>query len=86
MLTALIVSQVISWGVVLALVVAVLALARQVGVLHMRVAPAGGGLRAGPGGAVMYGHALEMADCTPAHSSGRLAGWNCTVPLIFPSE
>lgn len=41
MLTALIVSQVISWGVILALVVAVLALARQVGVLHMRVAPAG---------------------------------------------
>ena len=41
MLTALIVSQVLSWGVILALVVAVLALARQVGVLHMRVAPAG---------------------------------------------
>ena len=41
MLTALIGSQVISWGVILALVVAVLALARQVGVLHMRVAPAG---------------------------------------------
>ncbi|QCI94281.1 methylamine utilization protein MauD [Novosphingobium sp. EMRT-2] len=41
MLTALIVSQVLSWGVILALVVAMLALARQVGVLHMRVAPAG---------------------------------------------
>jgi methylamine dehydrogenase accessory protein MauD len=41
MLTTLIVSQVISWVVILALAVALLALARQVGVLHMRVAPAG---------------------------------------------
>lgn len=41
MLTTLIVSQVISWIVILALGVALLALARQVGVLHMRVAPAG---------------------------------------------
>lgn len=35
------VSQVLSWLVIIALAVAVLALARQVGVLHMRVAPAG---------------------------------------------
>lgn len=41
MLTALIISSVISWAVVIALGVALLALARQVGVLHMRVAPAG---------------------------------------------
>lgn len=41
MMTTLIVSQVISWVVILALGVALLALARQVGVLHMRVAPAG---------------------------------------------
>lgn len=41
MLTTLIVSQVISWIVILVLGVAMLALARQVGVLHMRVAPAG---------------------------------------------
>jgi methylamine dehydrogenase accessory protein MauD len=41
MLTTLLISQVLSWIVVLLLVVAVLALARQVGVLHMRVAPAG---------------------------------------------
>ena len=41
MLTTLIISQVISWTVILLLGVAVLALARQVGVLHMRVAPAG---------------------------------------------
>lgn len=41
MMTALIVSQVISWLVILGLVLMLLALARQVGVLHMRVAPAG---------------------------------------------
>ncbi|MEO0031092.1 MAG: hypothetical protein RIS94_850 [Pseudomonadota bacterium] len=41
MMTTLIVSQVISWIVILVLGVALLALARQVGVLHMRVAPAG---------------------------------------------
>lgn len=41
MMTALIVGHVLSWVVIIALVVALLALARQVGVLHMRVAPAG---------------------------------------------
>ena len=41
MLTALVVSQIISWIVILALGIALLALARQVGVLHVRVAPAG---------------------------------------------
>lgn len=41
MLTALVISAIFGWVVSLALVVAVLALARQVGVLHMRVAPAG---------------------------------------------
>lgn len=41
MLTSLIISQIISWVVIIGLVVALLALARQVGVLHIRVAPAG---------------------------------------------
>ncbi|WP_174273097.1 redoxin family protein [Sphingomonas bacterium] len=41
MLTALLVSQSLSWLVILGLSVGLLALARQVGVLHMRVAPAG---------------------------------------------
>jgi methylamine dehydrogenase accessory protein MauD len=41
MLLSLLVSTVLSWVVILLLGVAVLALARQVGVLHMRVAPAG---------------------------------------------
>jgi methylamine dehydrogenase accessory protein MauD len=41
MLTVLIVSQILSWMVILGLGIALLALARQVGVLHVRVAPAG---------------------------------------------
>ena len=41
MLTALVISAIFGWIVSLTLVIAVLALARQVGVLHMRVAPAG---------------------------------------------
>ncbi|MEH3048145.1 methylamine utilization protein MauD [Sphingomonas adhaesiva] len=41
MMTILIVSQALSWLMVLALGVALLAVARQVGVLHVRVAPAG---------------------------------------------
>ncbi|MBT2187283.1 methylamine utilization protein MauD [Sphingobium nicotianae] len=41
MLVSLIVSQILSWVVILILGTALLALARQVGVLHMRVAPAG---------------------------------------------
>ena len=41
MLTVLIVSQILSWVVILGLGLALLALARQVGVLHVRLAPAG---------------------------------------------
>jgi methylamine dehydrogenase accessory protein MauD len=41
MLTVLIVSQILSWAVILGLGLALLALARQVGVLHVRLAPAG---------------------------------------------
>lgn len=41
MLTVLIVSQILSWLVILGLGLALLALARQVGVLHVRLAPAG---------------------------------------------
>lgn len=41
MLTVLIVSQIFSWIVILGLGLALLALARQVGVLHVRLAPAG---------------------------------------------
>lgn len=41
MLTALLVSQLLLWCVVLVLLVVVLALVRQVGVLHARIAPVG---------------------------------------------
>ncbi|MFN3469537.1 MAG: methylamine utilization protein MauD [Novosphingobium sp.] len=41
MTTVLIAGLVLAWVAIIALVVALLALARQVGVLHMRVAPAG---------------------------------------------
>jgi methylamine dehydrogenase accessory protein MauD len=47
MITTLIVSQALSWAVILLMGVALLALARQVGVLHMRVAPAGALITAG---------------------------------------
>ena len=51
MLTALIVSQILSWIVILGLGLALVALARQVGVLHARLAPAGA-LMTGKGPAV----------------------------------
>ncbi|WP_420143358.1 methylamine utilization protein MauD [Sphingobium sp.] len=51
MLTSLIISQIVSWIVIIGLTVALLALARQVGVLHIRVAPAGA-LATGGGPAV----------------------------------
>lgn len=49
MTEALVISNVVLWGVVLALLVAVIALARQVGILYERVAPMGAlTLDAGP--------------------------------------
>ncbi len=61
MLTVLIVSQILSWIVILGLGVALLALARQVGVLHVRVAPAGA-LLTGKGPVV--GEAAPVLDVT----------------------
>jgi methylamine dehydrogenase accessory protein MauD len=61
MLTILIVSQILSWMVILGLVIALLALARQVGVLHVRVAPAGA-LLTGKGPVV--GEAAPVLDVT----------------------
>ena len=61
MLTLLIVSQILSWIVILGLGLALLALARQVGVLHMRVAPAGA-LMTGKGPAV--GEAAPVMEAT----------------------
>lgn len=79
MITALIVSQVISWLVILGLVVMLLALARQVGVLHMRVAPAGalttsGGPAVGDKAPAVPAHTLEGNDVI-------VGGPSKTVPL-----
>lgn len=62
MLTSLIISQIISWIVILALGVLLLALARQVGVLHMRVAPAGALTTAGGPSVGDHSIAIESRD------------------------
>jgi methylamine dehydrogenase accessory protein MauD len=70
MLTSLIISQALSWIVIVVLGVALLALARQIGVLHMRVAPAGALTTAG-------GHEVgSTAGAIPAHN---LDGGHLTV-------
>lgn len=79
MMTALIVAQVLSWVVILALVLALLALARQVGVLHMRVAPAGalqtsGGPAVGGKAPAVPAHTLDGKDVI-------VGGPSKTVPL-----
>jgi methylamine dehydrogenase accessory protein MauD len=61
MLTLLIVSQILSWIVILGLGLALLALARQVGVLHVRLAPAGA-LISGKGPVV--GEAAPVMEAT----------------------
>jgi methylamine dehydrogenase accessory protein MauD len=67
MLTTLIVAQVMSWIVILALGVALLALARQVGVLHMRVAPAGALTTAGGPAVGSSTKAIEATTIDGAH-------------------
>jgi len=69
MLTALLISSIFAWVVILALVVALLALARQVGVLHIRVAPAGalttaGGPAVGAKSTAMPATTLDGANVT----------------------
>jgi methylamine dehydrogenase accessory protein MauD len=65
MLTLLIVSQILSWIVILGLGLALLALARQVGVLHMRVAPAG---------ALMTGKGPAVGEAAPVIETVTLDG------------
>jgi len=79
MLTSLIISQVISWAVILVMGFALLALARQVGVLHMRVAPAGAlAVVGGPGvGGVIPAIETQLLDGTPVTIGGAAPG----VPL-----
>ena len=79
MLTALIVSQIFSWIVILGLGLALLALARQVGVLHARLAPAGAlmtgkGPVVGEPAPVLEAHTLDGAPVSigKALSKGRM--------------
>src|SRR5258708_8983053 len=81
-MTALLISNVVLWAVVLALIVILLALTRQVGVLHERIAPAGA-LMINRGPAVgepvaplevtdLEGHALQIGAPSPDGRSTRL--------------
>jgi methylamine dehydrogenase accessory protein MauD len=62
---ALIVSNLVLWVVVLALLVAVFALARQVGILHERIAPMG---------ALMMDHGPKVGAASPVFTLTDLAG------------
>jgi methylamine dehydrogenase accessory protein MauD len=64
-LSALAISNVVLWALVLLLTAVVLALARQVGVLHERIAPAG---------ALMLNRGLTVGDPAPALEVADLEG------------
>jgi methylamine dehydrogenase accessory protein MauD len=65
MTEALVVSNITLWIVVLALLLAVLALARQVGILYERVAPMG---------ALMLDHGPKVGDMSPVFNLESLGG------------
>lgn len=69
---ALVVSNIILWVVVLALLVAVLALTRQVGILYERVAPMG---------ALMLDQGPKVGDMSPAFTLDSLGGGSTAVGL-----
>jgi methylamine dehydrogenase accessory protein MauD len=64
-MSALAVSNVVLWALVLALAAVVLALTRQLGVLHQRIAPAG---------ALMLNRGLSVGDPAPALALAALDG------------
>lgn len=70
MTEALVVSNIILWIVVLALLLAVLALARQVGILYERVAPMG---------ALMLDHGPKVGDMAPVFKIESLDGRSVAV-------
>jgi methylamine dehydrogenase accessory protein MauD len=70
MMTALAISNVVLWIVVLALLVVVLALTRQVGVLHERIAPVG---------ALMLNRGLKVGEQAPVMDVADLDGQPVTV-------
>lgn len=65
MTEALLVSSIVGWLFVLGLTVAVLALARQIGVLHERIRPVG---------ALALGHALKAGEVAPEFKLAGLSG------------
>jgi methylamine dehydrogenase accessory protein MauD len=69
-MTALIVSNIVLWVIVLALLVVVLALTRQLGVLHERIAPVG---------ALMLGRGLAVGQPAPVMEVPDLAGGKLSV-------
>jgi len=69
-LTALVISNIVLWVVVLALLVVVLALTRQLGVLHERITPVG---------ALMLNKGLAVGERAPTVEVQDLAGGNLSV-------
>jgi len=72
MTESLVVSNIILWVVVLALLLAVLALARQVGILYERIAPMG---------ALMLDHGPKVGDMAPVFNLESLGGDTLSVGL-----
>lgn len=72
MTEALIVSNILLWVVVLALVVTVLALARQIGILYERVAPMG---------ALMLDQGPKVGEAAPVFALDSLGGGSLAVGL-----
>ena len=70
MTEALVVSNIVLWVVILALLLAVLALARQIGILYERVAPMG---------ALMLDHGPKVGDMAPAFGLESLGGGGLAV-------
>ena len=73
----LLVSQVLLWIVVLLLAVAVIALARQVGVLHERIAPVG---------ALAIGRGPQPGDAAPRVAGRTLADTTIEIGVPRPGE
>ncbi len=72
----LLISQVMVWVAVIALAVAVLALARQVGVLHERIAP---------GGALALGRGPQTGESAPRLTVRTLAGGTVEIGGPLPA-
>jgi len=74
-MTALVISNVILWVIVLALVLVVLALSRQIGVLYERVAPMG---------ALTMDKGPQVGDAAPVMELQDLRGRAVTVGVAGP--